>query len=116
MAIVYVVQRRHTKQGDGSNKVHDYSAAERYGEIVYIVPAKNIVEEQYGGDTDKVISDRLKDFKPTDFLVLTGDPIFCAKALLEAVSRLENDISSINALKYEHDIDDYLPVEIPIPF
>lgn len=116
MSVVYVVQRRHTKQPDGSNRVHDYSAAERYGEIVYIVPAKNIVDEQYNGDTDAVIADRLKDFKVTDYLILTGDPIFCAKALLAAVGMLESDITSLNALKYEHDIDDYMPVEIPIPF
>lgn len=116
MSTVYVVQRRHTKQADGSNKVHDYTAAERYGEIVYIVPAKNIVDEQYNGDTDAVISDRLKNFTKDDFLVLTGDPIFCAKALLAAVSMLDGDITLVNALKYEHDIDDYMPVEIPIPF
>lgn len=116
MSIVYVVQRRHTKQHDGSNKVHDYTAAERYGEVVYIVPAKNIVDEQYNGDTDKVIIDRLKDFKSTDYLILTGDPIFCAKSLLAAVGMLDNDVTAINALKYEHEIEDYMPVEIPIPF
>ena len=113
---VFVVQQRFTRQQDGSQRFHDYTPAERFGTIVYLVPPKSMVDELYGGDIEKLLKDRLSDFGPDDHLILSGDPVLCAQCVLWAVSKLDEQVEALSILKWRHDVNDYEITRIPIPY
>lgn len=113
---VYVVQQRFARNDDGSRQFHDYGTAFKYGPVIYLVPPKSTVDEMYDGDLDRLLSERLSNFKEDDFLILTGDPVVCAQAILHAVAVLEDHVKVLRILKWSHEQGEYNPVEIHIPY
>lgn len=113
---VYVVQQRYSRQPDGSQRFHNYDTAFKFGVVTYLVPAKAIVDDLYGGDVDALFRDRLQNFTANDYLILTGDPVLCAQAVLTAVGILGDEVTTLKILKWNHEDNDYIPVEITIPF
>ena len=112
---VYVVQQRFSRQGDGSQKFHNYDAAFKYGVISYLIPSKSIVDDLYNGDIDKLLEERLSQFSEDDYLILTGDPVMCAQVVLAAVFRLPENVTTLKILKWNFEQGEYYPVEIKIP-
>lgn len=113
---VYVVQQRFARQPDGGQRYHNYDSAFAYGVVTYLVPPKNVVNDLYDGDVDRLFKERLSSFSSEDFLILTGDAVLCAQAVLHAISRLSDDVDHLNILKWNHEGNSYHPVEIRIPF
>lgn len=115
MPNIYVVQQRFSRQGDGSQKFHNYDAAAVYGTISYLIPSKSIVDDVYSGDIDKLLDQRLSHFCEDDYLILTGDAVMCAQVVLAAVARLPESVTRLRILKWNFDSRSYFPIEITIP-
>jgi hypothetical protein len=115
MPNIYVVQQRFSRQGDGTQKFHNYDAAGVYGVISYLIPSKSIVDDVYDGDINKLLEERLAHFCDDDYLILTGDAVLCAQVVLAAVSRLPESVTHLKILKWNFDDRAYFPVEITIP-
>ena len=116
MSKVFVVQQ-HMRKDRVTNALssHDYSTAEKFGQVIFLVPARQIVEAEYGGDVERLLMDKLKDFTTGDFLLPSGDAILCAQAVLAAASYL-SDKDKLKMLKWDRHQDSYAPVEIGVPF
>lgn len=113
---VYVVQQRFSRQNDGSQRFHNYDSAHKFGTVTYLVPPKKMVDEHYSGDIDRLLQERLSKFSKGDYLILSGDPVLCAQAVLWAVSMLDDDDHALKILKWNHEQEDYFPVDITLPF
>ena len=116
MPKVYVVQQHMKKdRASGGITSHDYSTADKFGDMIFLVPARKIVEDDFGGDVERLLMEKLKDFKSEDFLLPSGDPILCSQATLAAANYLEQD-QKLKMLKWDRNVNGYAPVEITVPF
>ena len=117
MSKVYVVQQHMNRdRSTGGLIPHDYSSAEKFGNIVYLVPSRQIVEDDFGGDVERLLKEKLENSSPDDFLLPSGDPILCAQAVLAFANSLDASDKRLKMLKWDRHQGSYVPVEITIPF
>lgn len=116
MSRVFVVQQHMRKDRDsGGLKSHDYDTASMFGEVIFLVPMKEIVDRDWGGDVQRLLESKLESFTADDYLLPSGDAILCAQAVLAAANMLEaND--KMRFLKWNRFDNIYQEVLITIPF
>jgi len=85
------------------------SGATRYGDIEVILPPGNMYFSTES--TVKKAYDKLKDFKPGDYLLCIGDPIAIAICFAAAASMVNG---KINLLKWDRQNQIYVPVKIDL--
>ena len=95
--------------------VHSYDSALVFGPIFILIPTWNIVEQDWGGNVEKLLETRLADFTKDDFILPSGDAILCAQAVLAAANRLSPD-DKLKMLKWDRRANTYSEVEIALPF
>ena len=116
MSKVYVVQQHMRKdRTSGALSSHDYSSAEKFGQVVFLVPARQIVEAEYGGDVERLLREKLKEMMPDDYLLPSGDAILCAQAILAAALHAPEN-GSLRLLKWDRHQDSYAECKISVPF
>ena len=106
--IVYLVQDVPGTQA-GTPKINIVGARE-YGEIKSLLPELSQIIFSPGPLIFK-LKNLVKDFKPTDYLLLTGDP-----AIIGVVCSLVSDITNgrYNLLKWDRQEKRYYPIEIDL--
>jgi hypothetical protein len=111
MSRVYVVQvpaRRTGPRGAWEEK-YDLSPAERFGELVRLLPYGNVPSDP--GPTRRVLIDALVDFdRAEDFVLLLGDPVACAQAVHALALILKGD--SFQVLKWDRREGVYYPYRV----
>lgn len=109
----YIIQRGYLVTRDGRTVDHDYSSIQPFAECVTVLG--ELAEVRRGGKTEfEVIREALLDFCEDDFLVLSGDPIFCGYACL--VAECGTADSHIKVLKWDRKSLSYVATAMPIPF
>ena len=106
--IVHVVQEiPGTKEG--KPKINIIGAAE-YGTFKFLLPELSQIIFSPGPLIFK-LKNLVKDFKPTDYLLLTGDP-----AIIGVVCCLVSDLTNgkFNLLKWDRQEKKYYPIEIDV--
>jgi hypothetical protein len=83
------------------------SAAEKYGEIVVMLPPS--VNRMHTAPLVSVIRDRMRDFTPDDWVVALGDPSMIAVACCIAQRHTGG---LLRMLKWDRVSRDYIAVEI----
>ena len=103
---VYVVQEIAGTR-DGRPKFNIMGAAE-YGKLKFLLDERSQMIFSPGPLIFK-LKNIVKDFKPTDYLLLTGDP-----AIIGVVCSLVSDITNgrYNLLKWDRQEKKYYPIEI----
>ena len=105
---VYVVQEIAGTR-DGRPKFNIMGAAE-YGKLKFLLDERSQMIFSPGPLIFK-LKNLVKDFKPTDYLLLTGDP-----AIIGVVCSLVSDITNgrFNLLKWDRQEKRYYPIEIDL--
>ena len=105
---VYVVQEIAGTR-EGRPKFNIMGAAE-YGKLKFLLDERSQMIFSPGPLIFK-LKNLVKDFKPTDYLLLTGDP-----AIIGVVCSLVSDITNgrYNLLKWDRQEKRYYPIEIDI--
>ena len=105
---VYVVQEIAGTR-DGRPKFNIMGAAE-YGKLKFLLDERSQMIFSPGPLIFK-LKNLEKDFKPTDYLLLTGDP-----AIIGVVCSLVSDITNgrFNLLKWDRQEKRYYPIEIDL--
>ena len=104
--IVYVIQEiSGTKLG---NPKINIMGASKYGKFKFLLPEDSQIIFSPGPLVYK-LKNLLKDFKPNDYLLLTGDPAIIGVAC-SIVSDLTN--GKYNLLKWDKQERTYYPIEI----
>ena len=105
---VYVVQEIAGTR-EGRPKFNIMGAAE-YGKLKFLLDERSQMIFSPGPLIVKLKS-LLKDFKPTDYLLLTGDP-----AIIGVVCSLVSDVTNgrYNLLKWDRQEKRYYPIEIDL--
>ena len=105
---VYVVQEIAGTR-DGRPKFNIMGAAE-YGKLKFLLDERSQMIFSPGPLIFK-LKNLIKDFKPTDYLLLTGDP-----AIIGVVCSLVSDITNgrYNLLKWDRQEKRYYPIEIDL--
>ena len=105
---VYVVQEIAGTR-DGRPKFNIMGAAE-YGKLKFLLDERSQMIFSPGPLIFK-LKNLVKDFKPTDYLLLTGDP-----AIIGVVCSLVSDITNgrLNLLKWDRQEKRYYPIEIDL--
>ena len=105
---VYVVQEIAGTR-EGRPKFNIMGAAE-YGKLKFLLDERSQMIFSPGPLIFK-LKNLLKDFKPTDYLLLTGDP-----AIIGVVCSLVSDITNgrYNLLKWDRQEKRYYPIEIDL--
>ena len=105
---VYVVQEIAGTR-DGRPKFNIMGAAE-YGKLKFLLDERSQMIFSPGPLIFK-LKNLVKDFKPTDYLLLTGDP-----AIIGVVCSLVSDITNgrYNLLKWDRQEKRYYPIEIDL--
>jgi hypothetical protein len=102
VGIVYVIQASSTR---------DFSDAERYGKIKYLLPDNFQIARSPVIAEDK-LKRKLAAFNDEDYLVLIGDPIIIGLATLIA-GRANN--GRVKALKWDRrDGGHYIPIQLDL--
>ena len=116
MPRVFVVQQHIRRDRENGTLVpHNYSSAESFGSLEYLVPVRQVVEEEWGGDVEKLLLEKLKTFDQADYLLPSGDPILCSQAVLAAVTYLDTG-QKLRMLKWDRRANTYQECLINIPF
>ena len=105
---VYVIQEiPGTKSG---NPKINIMGASKYGEFKFLLPELSQMIFSPGPLIFK-LKNLVKDFKPTDYLLLTGDP-----AIIGVVCSLVSDTTNgrYNLLKWDRQEKRYYPIEIDL--
>ena len=105
---VYVVQEIAGTR-EGRPKFNIMGAAE-YGDLKFLLDERSQMIFSPGPLIFK-LKNLVKDFKPTDYLLLTGDP-----AIIGVVCSLVSDITNgrLNLLKWDRQEKRYYPIEIDL--
>jgi len=106
--IVYVIQEiPGTKSG---NPKINIMGASDYGKIKFLLPELSQIIFSPGPLIFK-LKNLVRNFKPTDYLLLTGDP-----AIIGVVCCLVSDITNgkFNLLKWDRQEKKYYPIEIDV--
>ena len=105
---VYVVQEIAGTR-EGRPKFNIMGAAE-YGKLVFLLDERSQMIFSPGPLIMK-LKNLLKDFRPTDYLLLTGDP-----AIIGVVCSLVSDTTNgrYNLLKWDRQEKRYYPIEIDL--
>ena len=105
---VYVVQEIAGTR-DGRPKFNIMGAAE-YGKLKFLLDERSQMIFSPGPLIFK-LKNLVKDFKPTDYLLLTGDP-----AIIGVVCSLVSDVTNgrYNLLKWDRQEKRYYPIEIDL--
>jgi len=105
---VYVVQEIAGTR-EGRPKFNIMGAAE-YGKLKFLLDERSQMIFSPGPLIFK-LKNLIKDFKPTDYLLLTGDP-----AIIGVVCSLVSDITNgrYNLLKWDRQEKRYYPIEIDL--
>ena len=104
--IVYVIQEiPGTKEG---NPRINIMGASKYGEFKFLLPELSQIIFSPGPLIFK-LRKLLKDYKPTDYVLLTGDPAIIGVAC-SIISELTN--GKFNLLKWDKQEKRYYPIEI----
>ena len=105
---VYVVQEIAGTR-EGRPKFNIMGAAE-YGKLKFLLDERSQMIFSPGPLIFK-LKNLVKDFKPTDYLLLTGDP-----AIIGVVCSLVSDITNgrFNLLKWDRQEKRYYPIEIDL--
>ena len=105
---VYVVQEIAGTR-DGRPKFNIMGAAE-YGKLKFLLDERSQMIFSPGPLIFK-LKNLVKDFKPTDYLLLTGDP-----AIIGVVCSLVSDITNgrFNLLKWDRQEKRYYPIEVDL--
>ena len=105
---VYVVQEIAGTR-EGRPKFNIMGAAE-YGDLKFLLDERSQMIFSPGPLIFK-LKNLVKDFKPTDYLLLTGDP-----AIIGVVCSLVSDITNgrYNLLKWDRQEKRYYPIEIDL--
>ena len=105
---VYVVQEIAGTR-EGRPKFNIMAAAE-YGKLKFLLDERSQMIFSPGPLIFK-LKNLVKDFKPTDYLLLTGDP-----AIIGVVCSLVSDITNgrYNLLKWDRQEKRYYPIEIDL--
>ena len=105
---VYVVQEIAGTR-DGRPKFNIMGAAE-YGKLKFLLDERSQMIFSPGPLIFK-LKNLVKDFKPTDYLLLTGDP-----AIIGVVCCLVSDLTNgkFNLLKWDRQEKRYYPIEIDV--
>jgi len=111
MSRVFVVQQPsfYNRKNSEWEQKYDLSPAERYGNLIVLLPPGNIPL----GDLDDVVDTMdgmLQDFGPDDHLLTLGDPVAIAAAVMLASSYC----SSVSILKWDRIWGEYTPFPINI--
>ena len=104
--IVYVIQEIPGTQS-GSPKINIMGAS-KYGEFKFLLPEFSQIIFSPGPLIFK-LKQSLKDYKPEDYLLLTGDPAIIGVAC-SIVSDMTN--GKYNLLKWDKQEKQYYPIEI----
>ena len=104
--IVYVIQEIPGTQA-GKPKINIMGASE-YGEFVFLLPELSQIIFSPGPLIFK-LKQSLKDYKPEDYLLLTGDP-----AIIGVACSIVSDMTTgkYNLLKWDKQEKKYYPIEI----
>lgn len=71
-----------------NNMTHDYTSAEKYGELVNVTEGKMPI---FKTDTmRKILQDKLVDFTSEDYLLISGPTLMCIMAYQVALDILES--------------------------
>lgn len=89
---------------------YDLSPAAQYGELVYLLGQRGNIP-QATSKTIALLREKLRDFKPTDYLVAIGDPVAIAAAAVVAAGYSGG---TINVLKWDRRIEGYLPYRLEL--
>jgi hypothetical protein len=113
---VYAVQVPARRENGAWVHKYDLSAAERFGELVRVLPYGNVPRDSEA--TAELLHEALRgedgfDFG-TDFLLLLGDPVAIAQAVLalgqrQHIHREYGDDATIRALKWDRRAERYEP-------
>ena len=105
---VYIIQEI-PGTSSGNPKINIMGAA-KYGEFKFLLPELSQMIFSPGPLIFK-LKNLVKDFKPTDYLLLTGDP-----AIIGVVCCLVSDLTNgrFNLLKWDRQEKRYYPIEIDI--
>ena len=105
---VYVLQELPGTKA-GSPKINIMSAS-KHGDFKFLLPEFSQIIFSPGPLIFK-LKNLVKDFKPTDYLLLTGDP-----AIIGVVCSLVSDITNgrYNLLKWDRQEKRYYPIEIDL--
>ena len=105
---VYVIQEI-PGTASGNPKINIMGAS-KYGEFKFLLPELSQMIFSPGPLIFK-LKNLVKDFKPTDYLLLTGDP-----AIIGVVCSLVSDITNgrLNLLKWDRQEKRYYPIEIDL--
>jgi hypothetical protein len=98
---VYVVQEMPT---------HNISPALKYGEIEVLLPSNTQIAFSTAPSIRRM-RNKLRDFKDSDYLLLTGDPV--AIGLACAIASFNNG-GRYTALKWDRRDNMYIPVKIDV--
>lgn len=104
MPQVFVVQEVLKKDSETGvlKPVHDLSIAEKYGELVFVLPGGSlpIVPDPI----IQSVNQKLKDYTDEDYILPVGDPI--GIGLVTAIVA-RNNYGKVNLLKWNRNIEDY---------
>ena len=104
--IVYVIQHIAGSQA-GSPKINIMGASQ-YGQFKFVLPEFSQMIHS-PGPLVYTLRQKLKDYKPRDYLLLTGDP-----AIIGVACSIVSDITNgkFNLLKWDKQERKYYPIEI----
>ena len=104
--IVYVIQ--HIAGTQAGNPKINIMGAQKYGEFKFLLPEFSQMIHS-PGPLVYTLRKKLKDYKPEDYLLLTGDPAITGVAC-SIVSDITN--GKFNLLKWDKQEKRYYPIEI----
>lgn len=93
-ARVYVTQRpaRFSQERGGWVNKYDLSPAREFGDLVYLLPPRNIYNDGLGQAIAK-IKTQLKHYTPNDHIMALGDPLVIAVTVMIAASKTNGVVS-----------------------
>lgn len=114
MSKVYIIvdqQHRDRATGEMTSRF-DFSSAERYGELVFMLPANTSARDP---EANEELADQLTELTNDDYILPVGSPVLIL--LVGAYASLNQNIDKLNILEWERDRDDrrtgqYLPVTV----
>lgn len=112
MSRVYVPQRvmRWTSPSDHTLvPVHDLAPAERYGELVFLVPNGPVMVA--ATPMMRVIREKMRGFTDDDYVVALGDPAAIAAAVMVAG---KYNHGRVRLLRWDRKMGDYMVLQLDI--